>query len=441
MRKAWASTTAVAATLTLLGTAAFAANTIPGDSSGRPLAIVGGVIHPVSGPAIARGALLIEGGKIVALGRDVKLPENAEVIDATDKHVYPALFDACSNMGLIEINSVRGTVDHAETGQINPNVRAQVAVNPDSEIIPVTRSNGVLLAHVAPQGGLVAGQTAVLQLDGWTWEEMTLRGAVALHVNWPNMSPRSAWWEDKSNKEQVEQRDNQLAELEQALDDARSYQRARDAGGDQPFDSRWEAMRPVLTGELPLMVSADDLSQIQSAVAFAVRRQMKLIIYGGYDAPLCADLLKKHDVPVIVASVYRTPHRRSDPYDAPYTLPARLDKLGVKYCIAGGARFGASNVRNLPYHAATAVAFGLDRDEALRAITLYPAEILGVADRVGSLEVGKDATLFIADGDPLQTPTQVEAAFIQGRKVDLQDKHKRLWEKYQQRYQRQPAAE
>jgi imidazolonepropionase-like amidohydrolase len=195
-------------------------------------------------------------------------------------------------------------------------------------------------------------------------------------------------------------------------------------------------MLPVLSRQLPMIVEADDIQQLQAAIAFAAQQKVKLIIYGGYDAPLCAELLKKHDVPVIVGGVYRLPRRRSEHYDTPFTVPARLHAAGVKFCISGSGRFGASSVRNLPYHAAMAAAFGLPPEEALKAITLYPAKILGVAKRVGSLEKGKDATFFITDGNPLETPTQVEAAYVQGREVDLNDRHKRLWKKYEEKYRR-----
>ncbi len=428
----------------LLSAASFAvaADTIPATVQNGPVAITGATIHTVSGKVIPSGTVVFQGGKIIAVGRDVAAPKGATVIDAKGKHVYPSLIDSFSNMGLVEINAVRATRDDAEVGEINPNAKAQVAVNPDSEIIPVTRSNGVLLAHSVPSSGVISGQSALLQLDGWTWEDLTLKSPIAMHVQWPNMSPVEAWWEEKSNKEQIEQRDKQLEKIQKAFDDARAYQKARAAkGSDHPHDSRWEAMLPVLAGELPLLISADEVQQIQSAVAFAAQQKVKIVLYGGYDVPLCAELLKKHDVPVIVSSVYRLPHRRHDDYDAAYTLPERLRRAGVKYCIAGGARFGASNVRNLPYHAGAAVAFGLPHDEALKSITLYPAEILGVADRVGSLEVGKDATLFIADGDPLEAATHVETAFVQGRKLDLDDKHKRLWRKYQRRYEQLNGAE
>ncbi len=195
-------------------------------------------------------------------------------------------------------------------------------------------------------------------------------------------------------------------------------------------------MLPVLDRRQPLIVDADELSAIQGAVAFAQEQQVRVIIYGGYDAPQCAELLVKNQVPVLLGGVYRLPRRRSEPYDAAFTVAHQLHQAGVQFCITGSGRFGGSNVRNLPYHAAMAAAFGLPKDVALKSITSYPAEILGVADRVGSLQVGRDATLFVCDGDPLETATQVEAAYVQGRPVDLNDRHKRLWKKYQTKYQR-----
>ncbi|MEX0819176.1 MAG: amidohydrolase family protein [Pirellulaceae bacterium] len=410
---------------------------IPGESVSRPLAIVGGTIHPVSGEAIDNATLLVRRGKIVAIGTKVRVPDNAMTIDAAGKHIYPGLFDAYTDMGLVEVNAVRASRDQRETGSINPNVKSWVSVNPDSEIIPVTRANGVLLTLSAPSGGLISGQSGVLQLDGWTWEDLTVRTGVGLHVGWPRMSPSIEWDTDESAKEQLESRDKALGQLRQTFKDARAYETARLAPqSEHAIDLRWEAMLPVLHGDVPLIVDADDIQQIQAAVAFAEQQQVKLIIYGGYDAPLCADLLKKHDIPVIIGGVYRLPRRRSEPYDTPYTIPARLHEAGVRFCISGSGRFGASNVRNLPYHAAMAAAFGLPHDEALKAITSYPAEILGVAERVGTLERRRDATLIITDGDPLETTTQVEAAYIQGREVDLNNRHKRLWKKYEEKYRR-----
>jgi imidazolonepropionase-like amidohydrolase len=412
----------------------FSSDEIPGAKQCQPVALVGGTIHTISGASIPNGTLVFDNGKITQVGKaaEVEVPPKSQRIDVTGKHVYPGLFDAYTNIGLVEINAVRATRDYSESGRLNPNVKANVAVNPDSELIPVTRSNGVLLALTAPTGGLIAGKSAVLQLDGWTYEDLTLKADVGMQVDWPNMSPVLQWSEEKSAKEQMKDRDESLARLQQIFDDARAYQRAKSSEqSGQAFDARLDALSPVLAGTLPLIVRADDLHQIQAAVAFAIKENVKLIILGGFDAPLCAELLAEHDVPVIVAAVYRLPRRRHEDYDAAYTLPERLRKAGIKFCISSSGRFGASNVRNLPYHAATAVAFGLPPNEALKAITLYPSQILGVANHVGSLDVDKDATLFIADGDILETPTNVEAAFVQGREVELNDKHKRLWRKYQ----------
>ncbi|MCO6456106.1 MAG: amidohydrolase family protein [Pirellulaceae bacterium] len=409
---------------------------IPGAPQAGPIALVGGTVHPISGPAIERGTVLFDQGRIVAVGRNVALPAGTETIDVTGKHVYPGLFDPYTHLGLVEINAVRATVDQSETGRINPNARAQVAVNPDSELIPVARSGGVLLALTAPTGGLISGTSTVLQLDGWTWEDLTLRAAAGMHVAWPRMTPVSDWWVEQSPAEQIANRDQALDELRTAFESARAYQAARQADPSRPVDARWEALLPVLNRGLPLIVAADDLPQIQAAVSFAQREKVRLIILGGYDAPRCAPLLKKHDVPVIVAGVYRLPQRRDDDYDSAYTLPARLHAAGIPFCISVSGRFGASDVRNLPYHAATAAAHGLPQDEALRSITFSPAQILGVAERVGSLEPNKDATLIVTTGNPLETETRVEAAYIQGRQVDLSDRHKRLYRKYQEKYRR-----
>ncbi len=412
---------------------------IPGTDQKAPIALVGGTLHPVSGPPIENGVLIFDGGLITAVGpRDqIEIPNGVRQIDVAGKHVYPGLFDAYTNIGLVEVNAVRATEDHTEAGQLNPNVTAIVAVNPDSELIPVTRSNGVLLAVTAPTGGMISGRSAVIQLDGWTYEDLTVKADVGLHVQWPRMTPVVSWSEEKSTDQQSRERDESLRKLQDFFDDARAYRQARDAGdGSQPFDARLAAMLPVLAGDIPLIAQADDLQEIQAAVAFASQQKVRLIILGGYDAPHCATLLKKHNVPVIVSAVYRLPQRRGDDYDAAYTLPERLRKAGVKFCISSSGRFGASNVRNLPYHAAMAAAFGLPPDDALRSITLSAAEILGVSDQVGSLESGKQATLFITTGDPLETTSLVEQAFIQGREVDLSDRHKRLWKKYEEKYRR-----
>jgi imidazolonepropionase-like amidohydrolase len=378
-------------------------------------ALVGGTLHPVTSDPIENATLVFDESGIVSIAQDATIPDDATRVDCQGLHVYPSFIAAYTQIGLVEISAIRATDDRAERGSFNPNAIAHKAFNPDSELIPVTRSNGVLLALAVPTGGLFAGQSSLMKLGGWTWEAMLLKPRVAMHINWPRSQENGA----------------ELERIEKLVEDARAYQAARDADEDAvPFDIRWEAMRPVLAGEQPLMVQADTLMEIESAVAFAAEHRLRLILLGGYDAPRCAALLKAHDVPVIVSSVHRLPLRRDDPYDAAYTLPKRLREAGIRYCIAGDA---STNARNLPYHAATAAAYGLPPDEALKAITLYPAQILGVADRAGSLEPGKGATLFIADGDPLETPTQITAAYIDGKPLDLSDRHKLLYEKFKKR--------
>ncbi len=414
------------------------AQAIPGSNQTQPILLSGATIHTVSGETIEAGDLLFENGKITAIERKIKPPNQTQVIDVSGKHIYPGLFESHSNMGLTEISAVRATNDFRESGSINPNVKALVSVYPDNVVIPVTRANGVLFALTAPTGGLISGKSAVLQLDGWTYEDMSVKDEASLQVNWPSQY-LSARRRARMSEEEIKKAEQEQAELlhkiRDLFDQARQYRDAVQAKDPaQNYDARLEAMIDVVDGKLPLMVTADRAADIQSAVAFAAEQDLKIIILGGYDADKCAELLKQHNVPVILSAVYRLPQRRDDQYDAAYTLPERLRKAGVKFCISGTDRSETWNTRILPYHAATAVGFGLPADEAIKAITLYPAQILGVADRIGSLEVGKDASLIITDGNPLETTTNVEAAFIEGRKVDLTNRHLRLYQKYEQKY-------
>lgn len=418
---------------------ALAQGETPGAPQDVPIAIVGATLHTVDGETIPQGTLVIVDGKITGVGTDVELPEGQlRTVDATGKHIYPGLFEAHSQIGLKEIGAVSATIDTTETGQINSNVKAHVAVNPDSAVIPVTRANGVLLALTCPSGGLISGQASVIQLDGWTYEDLTLEPSVAMHIRWPSTTIsafRRARMSESEIKEAKKEQEKRLVEIRDFFDEARAYQAARKSKAiNQPFDLRLESMIPVIEGRQKILVRADSLGQIESAVAFANEQEVSIIILGGYDAPLCADLLKENDIPVIISAVYRLPRRRGDVFDSAYSLPQRLKLAGVRFCISGTDRSETWNARILPDHAATAVAYGLSREDALRSITLSPAEIFGVDDRVGSLTPGKDATFFVADGDILEIQTNVTLAYIQGRKVDLRSKHTRLYEKYKQKY-------
>jgi imidazolonepropionase-like amidohydrolase len=420
-----------------------ASDQIPAKSQERPVAIVGGTIHPVTGPPIQNGTIVFDKGTITAIGHDIPLPEGVETIQADGKHIYPALISADTYLGLIEIGAVRASNDRAEAGMINPNVRAETALNPESELIPVTRANGIAVAITAPSGGLISGTSAAMLLDGWTWEEMTLKAPAALNVHWPDMQLPGAATAAELKKAR-EKREASIAELHKAFHDARAYMNAKQAEGgtDIPYheiDSRWESMLPVLEGTVPVVVWANEARQIQSAVAWGDRENLRLIIGGGHDAWRVAGLLKERRIPVLVGGVHRLPGRRFEPYDTPFTLPARLYEAGITFAIITAT--SAPHERNLPYHAATAAAYGLPPDEALKAITLYPAEIFGIEDRVGSLEVGKDATLIVTTGDPLEITSQVEMQFIQGRRIDLTSRHTMLYEKYRVKYSQKKSAD
>jgi imidazolonepropionase-like amidohydrolase len=419
--------------------ALWAAVPTPGPPQREPIAIVGATLHTISGQPIPGGTLVLADGRITALGAGVAVPPGARRIDAAGRHVYPGLVEAHSRLGLVEIEAVRPTRDYNEVGDITPNVKSWVAVNPESEVIPVTRTNGVLLAAVAPSGTLLQGQSAMLMLDGWTWDDMTLAAPIALHLAWPSMSlPRGP--EVRETREKLEQtRQKKLVALENAFLEARAYWTARRAAGDPPgpgfaLDARWESMVPLFEKEIPLVVAAGEIRQIEAAVAFARRHDVRLVVLGGEDAPRVAELLRENDVAVIVDGTHRLPGRRHEAFDDAFTVPDRLYRAGVRFCLAAGGPFYIE--RNLAYQAGTAAAYGLPHDEAVRAITLYPAQILGVADRVGSLEVGKDASLIVTDGDVLEITTRVEAAFLQGREVDLSNRQTVLYDKYREKYRR-----
>ena len=420
-----------------------ASDQIPAPKQSHSILIKGGVIYPVSSDPIYGGEMLFVDGIITCIGKKCanELPDNTETIDLTGKHIYPGFIAANTTLGLTEINAVRATRDYAETGTINPNVRAEVSYNPDSELIPVARSNGITLVNTVPRGGLISGTSAVMMLDGWTWENATLKAPTGLHIKWPSFSSLSNRWWENEDEERDEAWEKTIRKIEDTFQMARQYVQAKESEADNPRlpqhkpDLRWESMIPVLKKEIPVFVHANRIRQIETAINWAHRENVNIVIMGGKDSWLVTDLLKKYNVPVILESIHSLPSRRWENYDTPFTTPWKLSKAGVKFCIsASSSPFQAPHQRNLPYHAATAAAYGLSKNEALKTITLYAAEILGVNDKVGSLELHKDATFIVTDGDPLEVMTQVEMVFIQGKKIDLSDRHKILYSKYQEKY-------
>lgn len=415
---------------------------IPPGKQSEPLLITGATIHPVSGKPIPSGKMLIINGKIANLGgADLKinLPLGTKTIQFPGKHIYPGMISANSVLGLTEVYYVRASVDLAEPGDINPNARSVVAINPDSELIPVARANGVLATLTIPQtsgGGLIGGQSALVQLDGWTYEEMTVKTPVGMHVFWPELRTYSRWSSktptDKELEEKRKAYDKKLDRLATTFSDAKSYAKAK---GDS--DLRWEAMKPVISGKLPLFIHAQTSAQIRDLLHFAQTQGLakNLVIVGGRDSWRFTKELAEQDIAVILSPVNGLPLRRWEGYDTPYTTAAKLHEAGVQFCIANsGSAFEAANERNLPYQAARAVAHGLPHDIGLKSVTLYPAQILGVGHRLGSLEEGKEATFFISNGDPLEVWSNVEGAYVQGRQIDLSSRHTRLYEKYQEKY-------
>ena len=419
-----------------------------GEKPDHPIAITNATIHTmVEGQApIEGGYILFEDGKIAEVGRgDRMFIATTRIIDGRGKHVYPGMIAAVTRLGLTEIASVRAMRDYNEVGSVKPEVRAVVAVNPDSTLLPVARTNGVLLVGTFPTGGLVSGQAGVIKLDGWTWEDMTANANAGLILNWPSVRDRhSAFGGGRSLSENdVRER---IARIDSLFDTAEAYRDARQADPSTPIDLRLEAMLEVLPtakDQKPLIINADSVERIQSAVTWAAGRNLKVVIQGGRDAPLLAELLKKHDVAVIVEGVHTFPRRTDSDIDEAFTLPARLDAAGVRWCLAPGNV--DENVRNLPYEAAMAVAYGrdlgFDESDAMASITRSPAQILGIADAYGTLEAGKSATLILTDGTPLEMTTTIEAAFIDGAAVDLGNKQTVLRDRYREKYRRQGVIE
>jgi hypothetical protein len=414
---------------------------VPAPPQKEPVLIRGATVHPVSTAAIDNGFVIFDNGVITAVGQgdppSSLIPPGAVKLDAEGMHIYPGLVAASTILGLTEVGDIEQTHDYTELGRIKPEVRAATAINPDSDLIPVARSNGILTALVFPRGGLVPGRCSSVRLDGWTWEAMAappFDADAGLVINWPRTEPITAPWMDRSEEQQRKEIKDDLDAVEKVFDQAVAYIKARDADSTVAPDLRYEAMRPALQGEprKPVFVSASSVGQIESAVAWAQRRNLKIVIVGGDQADKAAPLLTKHNIPVIIGGIHRLPSRRHDHYDRPFTLPARLHELGVRFCIASGA--DAAHERNLNHMAGAAAAFGLPKDQAIKAVTLWAAQIIGIGDKYGSIETGKSATLILTTGDPLEITTDTLVAYIDGRRIDLGNRQKSLYDKYQEKY-------
>ena len=428
-------TLAVAAMLGLVPTLpAQNAGAATSASSAGTYVIRGATIVPVSGPRIPNGTIVVTNGTIAAVGASVQAPADATVVDGTGLFVYPGMIDSGTQLGLTEIGSVPGPTDLQELGDFNPQNEALTAVNAHSELIPVARANGITTAITGPRGGLVSGQVALIDLYGWTPDEMAVSPRPAMVMNYPrSRGGGRRFGPQQSESEQREAMNRQVRQLYDFMRDAKAYAAVSGSTNGRNAGVRtnlvMQAMIAVVRGEQPVVFDVDTEEQIRGVLALADTFDLKVILRGASEGWKLADELARREIPVIVGPLTRAPEPDA-PYDAIFANPGVLARAGVKIAFQTN---NASDSRNLPYNAALATAYGLDPDAALRALTINPAEIWGVADRYGSLAPGKVANLIVTTGDPLDVRSTVKHLFIRGRPIPFTDKHTELYERFMAR--------
>ncbi len=396
-------------------------------------AITGATIHTVTNGVIEGGVLLIDGEKIVQVGKNAKITADYKRIDATGKHVYPGFIDGWTGLGLVEISAVPVTVDNAELGQFNPHMYAFTAFNPNSAAVPVTRVSGVTTVLSKPSSGSISGKAAVMDLWGYSPDSMAVKKSGALILNLPS-SRKGGWWDRRSDEEVKKQYEKNLKEIDDFLDKARFYDQMMKAYEQSPkgktkpdFDPRMEAMREVLAGKVRVVITVNREQDILDAITWTQKNEdMKYAFAGVKEGWRVAEEIAEADIPVLTTTLY-TPSRDYDNYQRPYQNPGIMAKAGVKVAIVSD---DTENSRNAPFEAGYAAAYGLGKEEAIKALTINPAQIFGVDNRLGSLEAGKQANLFISDGDPLQPMTNIEQVFIKGYKIPMVSRHSQLYDEF-----------
>ena len=414
---------------------------LPAKEQKGLLFIKNATIHVGNGKVIENGTIKIKDGKIEEVGANLPIPmDDVKVFDMKGKHVYPGLILPTSTLGLVEISSVRATQDSREIGDMNPNVRALVAYNTDSKVINTLRSNGVLLANVVPQGSFVAGSSSVVQLDAWNWEDAAYKTDAGIHVYMPSLMPRPSFGRfgggcgggpQAPQVDPVKEGLEKIEGLKSFFKEAKAYHAET---AHEETNLKFEAVKGLFNKGQKLYVHANTVKQTLVALDFVKEFGFEVVLVGGSESYQVADLLKQNNVSVILQQPHSLPTGQDDDVDQPYKTAAALQKAGVLFAISDDDP--QTRGRNLPFNAGTAAAYGLSKEEALAAISLNAAKIMGVADKTGSIEVGKDANIVVSEGDLLDMRTSnVTDAFIQGRKIDLTDKHKLLNEKYEQKYE------
>ncbi|MAL16557.1 MAG: amidohydrolase [Balneola sp.] len=396
-------------------------------------AITGATIHTVTNGTIEGGVILIDGKKIVQVGQNAKITPDYKQIDATGKHVYPGFIDSWTALGLVEVSAVAVTVDNRELGQFNPHMFAFTAFNPHSASVPVTRVSGVTTVLSHPSSGTIAGKAAVMDLWGYSPDSMAVKKSGALVMSLPS-SAGGGWWDDRSEKEIKEQYDREIKAINDFIDKAHFYDQmmnayeANPSGKTKPdFDPRMDAMREVLSGDVPVVISVNREQAILDAIEWTKSHEnMNFVFAGVEEGWRVAEEIAEAGIPVLTTTLY-TPARDYDNYRRPYENPGLMAAAGVKVAIVSD---DTENSRNAPFEAGYAAAYGLGKEEAIKALTINPAEIFGVDDMIGSLEVGKQANLFISDGDPLEPMTNIEHVFIKGYKIPMTSRHTQLYDEF-----------
>jgi len=405
----------------------------PGKAQEKVIMLSGGTFHIGNGEVIENGYLIFEKGIITSIGPNSEAPKPLpewEVMYTNDKHIYPGLILPNTTLGLEDIEAVRASVDFREVGDINPNVRSVIAYSTDAEMINTIRFTGVLLAQPAPQGGLVSGSSSIVQLDAWNWEDAIYLEDDGIWVNWPTKTFGARWWQGETQRRPNPDYQAQVDQIKQLILDARAYIAAPSA----QKNLKLEAMRGVMDGTKNLYVRADRHAEIRDAILELKGMGLnRIVLHGGNDAWHVRDLLVQYSVPVVLTEIHRLPTREDESLNFPYEMPAMLHNYGVKVALGYPSLRSA---RNLPFVAGTAAAYGLDKEQALRMVTLTTAEILGIDQRTGSLEVGKAANIVVSGGDLLDMAAHaVEYAFIDGRSVALDGLQQRLYEKFREKYE------
>lgn len=414
--------------LLLSCTIAFAQQT-PADKQVGAITITGATIHIGNGAVIENGTVVLEDGKIQAVGNSSTVSKG-QVIDASGKHIYPGFIATNTTLGLVEINSVNASNDQAEMGSMLPHIRSLIAYNAESKVVESMRPNGILTAQVKPNGGRISGTSSIMQLDAWNWEDAAIKADEGVHLNWPSSFSRGRWWlgEPRGLKPNNNY-SKQIGDIENFVKESKAYINGKRTTKNLAYD----AMEGLFDGTKKLYVHVDDEKGITDAVNFAKSNRMNMVVVGGYQAHLVAGLLKSNNVPVLINKTHSVPATDDHDYDLPYKNPKLLADAGVLVGIHGhNSNF---QTRNLPFYAGQVVGQGMAKEDALKLITSNIAKILGVDDILGTIEVGKNATLFVSEGDALDMRgNQLTHAFIDGRAISLETHQTELWKRYSNKY-------